>query len=159
MEIREAKMEDLNQIADILEQISRIHYEARDDVFLKKTKFERKKDAIELIKDIEKKVLVAVDESCKVYGILIYNIKEIINHTNLKDSKILWIEELGVDEKYRKKGIGKLLIKEAEKIGKDQKCETLQLNCWEINKNAIGFYQNLGMETQRRVFEKKIGGD
>ena len=46
--------------------------------------------------------------------LVIYKLKEIKDHINLKDCKILWIEELGVEEKFRKNGIGKILMKEAE---------------------------------------------
>lgn len=102
MQIREARIEDLEQMIIILEQISRIHYENRPDIFKKKSKKEIEKDVLEEIKDAERKVMIATDESLRIYGILICKVKEVKTHINLKKSKILWIDELGVDERYRK---------------------------------------------------------
>lgn len=87
---------------------------------------------------------------------MLLKIKEVINHINLKNSKVLWIEELCVDENNRGKGIGKILINNAKEIAKDLKCERLELNCWEANKDAIAFYEKQGMKSQRRVMEIKI---
>lgn len=157
MQIRDAKIEDVKQIIDILEQISKMHYESRPDVFKKKTKDEIEKVAINEINDIDKKFIIATDDTSKIYGLLLCKIKEVKEHINLKDSKILWIEELGVDKKYRKNGIGKQLMKEAEKIAKKLKCERIELNCWEFNENAINFYKNIGMKIQRKIMEKEIG--
>lgn len=156
MQIREAKNEDIEQIVIILEQISKIHYEKRPDIFKKKSKNEIRKNAIEMMNDKKRKVIVATDETLKIYGLIIYNIKEVKGHINLKDSKVLWIEELGVDEGYRKNGIGKMLMKKVEDDAKMLNCNRIELNCWNFNDNAISFYEGFGMKTQRRIMEKDI---
>lgn len=158
MEIREAKLKDVKQIAIIMEQISRIHYENRPEIFKEKSKKEIEDDVIQTIKNKERTILVATDESLNICGVLIYKIKEVKNHINLKDSRTLWIDELGVDEKCRKKGIGKTLMKEVEQIAKSEECSRIELNCWNFNENAIKFYERQGMVTQRRIMEKKLGG-
>lgn len=150
MEIREAKIEDLEQIISIQEQISRIHYENRPDIFKYKSKIEIENVAIDTINDKDKKCIIATDDTLKIYGLLICKIKYIKEHINLKDARTLWIEDIGVDEKYRKKGIGKQLLKEAEKIAKKLKCKRIELNCWNFNKDAINFYKSIGMNTQKK---------
>lgn len=156
MKIREAKIEDIEQIVIILEQISKIHYEKRPDIFKKKSKNEIRKNAIEMLKDKKRKIIVAVDDTLKIYGLIIYNIKEVKEHINLRDFKVLWIEELGVDESYRKNGIGKMLMKKVEEDAKILDCKRIELNCWDFNNNAISFYERFGMRTQRRIMEKEI---
>lgn len=116
------------------------------------------KVAIESINDIDKKIIIATDNTSKIYGLLICKIKEVKGHINLKDTKTLWIEELGVDKNYRKRGIGKQLLKEAEKIAEELDCKRIELNCWNFNKDAINFYKSIGMNTQRKIMEKEIGG-
>ena len=106
--------------------------------------------------DKKRKVIVATDETLKIYGLIIYNIKEVKGHINIKDSKVLWIEELGVDEGYRKNGIGKMLMKKVEDDAKMLNCNRIELNCWNFNDNAISFYEGFGMKTQRRIMEKDI---
>lgn len=156
MQIREAKIEDIEQIVIILEQISKIHYEKRPDIFKKKSKNEIRKNAIEMLKDKKRKIIVAVDDTLKIYGLIIYNIKEVKEHINLRDFKVLWIEELGVDESYRKNGIGKMLMEKVEEDAKMLDCTRIELNCWDFNNNAISFYERFGMRTQRRIMEKEI---
>lgn len=156
MKIREAKIEDIEQIVIILEQISKIHYEKRPDIFKKKSKNEIRKNAIEMLKDKKRKIIVAVDDTLKIYGLIIYNIKEVKEHINLRDFKVLWIEELGVDESYRKNGIGKMLMEKVEEDAKMLDCTRIELNCWDFNNNAISFYERFGMRTQRRIMEKEI---
>ena len=156
MQIREVKVEDIEQIIVILEQISEMHYKNRPDIFKKKSKDEIKKNIIEMINDENRKVIVATDETLKIYGLVIYNIKEVKEHINLSDSKVLWIEELGVDESYRKNGIGKMLMEKVEEDAKMLDCTRIELNCWDFNNNAISFYERFGMRTQRRIMEKEI---
>lgn len=156
MQIREAKIKDIEQIVIILEQISKIHYEKRPDIFKKKSKNEIRKNTIEMLKDKKRKIIVAADDTLKIYGLIIYNIKEVKEHINLRDSKVLWIEELGVDESYRKNGIGKMLMKKVEEDAKILDCKRIELNCWDFNNNAISFYERFGMRTQRRIMEKEI---
>lgn len=156
MQIREAKNEDIEQIVVILEQISKMHYENRPDIFKDKSKNEIRKNAIEMLKDKKRKIIVAADDTLKIYGLIIYNIKEVKEHINLRDSKVLWIEELGVDESYRKNGIGKMLMEKVEEDAKMLDCTRIELNCWDFNNNAISFYERFGMRTQRRIIEKEI---
>lgn len=156
MKIKEATKEDIEQIISLLQQISELHYISRPDIFKIKSKKELKECAIENLENNEKKIIVATDETLKIYGILICKVKELKIHVNLKSSRVLWIEELCVDESRRKNGIGKMLMLEAENIAKKLNCERIELNCWEFNETAIKFYEEIGMETQRRVMEKKI---
>lgn len=109
-----------------------------------------------MLKDKKRKIIVAVDDTLKIYGLIIYNIKEVKEHINLRDFKVLWIEELGVDESYRKNGIGKMLMKKVEEDAKILDCKRIELNCWDFNNNAISFYERFGMRTQRRIMEKEI---
>lgn len=158
MIIKEATRDDLEKIILLLEQVSELHYINRPDIFKRKSKNDMKEYGIENLESEEKKMIVAKDE-INVYGVLIYKIKELKDHVNLKPSRTLWIEELNVDEMCRKKGIGKMLMLEAENIAKKLECERIELNCWQFNETAIKFYEEIGMITQRRILEKKIGGD
>lgn len=152
MIIRKAKIEDINGIAVIMFQVSQIHYDNRSDIFKMKNEEEIREEIKEMILNKEKDLLI-VEKHSKIVGVLIYRIKHIKKHMNIKDSKIIWIEELGVSEEYRRQGIGRILMKELKKIAKKANCQRIELNCWEFNKNAIEFYENQGMKAQRRIME------
>ncbi len=156
MKIREAKIEDLKQITIIQEQIQDLHLKERPEIFKEKNMNMIEQELIQIMNSKEETIIVAVDEKSIIYGILIYKIKEIKNHINLQDSKILWVDDIGVNEKYRKNGIGKKLMEEAENIARLQKCNRLELNCWSFNKDALEFYKSLELTTQRNIMEKEI---
>ena len=155
MEIRKANINEVEQIANIMKQIMDLHTKSRPDMFKIKTSKQIEGEVLEALKDDNRIVLVAIEEN-KIYGVLICKIKYVNSHINLKDSKSLWIDELGVDEKYKKRGIGKMLMQEAEKIAKENKCERLELNCWNFNEVALEFYKKQGIQDQRIIMEKRL---
>ncbi len=90
------------------------------------------------------KIIIIAEENKNILGLLICKIKIINEHINLKDARILSIDELGVRKNMQKKGIGKLLIDEAKKIGKENLCDRLE------------FYKKVGFKEQRTIFEMEI---
>ena len=121
IKIRKIQKEDIEKIIPLLEQVSILHINMRPDIFKEKTEADMEKEMLDIINDEEKISLVA-EEKEKILGIIVLKIKKVINHINLKNSKVLWIEELCVDENNRGKGIGKILINNAKNIAKDLEC-------------------------------------
>lgn len=155
MDIRQANKNDVPQIIPLIEQVSKLHIEKRPDVFKVKTHEEIKNNLEEMIQDESNIILIAEDKQI-VLGIIICKVKEINNHINLKNAKVLWINEICVKQEYRRNGIGRSLIKQAKEIAKANNCLRLELNCWELNEEAMQFYENQGLTTQRRIMEIKI---
>ena len=145
MIIRNAKINDINQIIPLMLQVSEMHYSERKDIF--------KEKGVEKIK--LENILVA-EENNNIVGVVIFKIKIVREHINLIDRKVIWINELVVDEKLRGKGIGTKLFNETKKYAKNNKCDAVELNCWEFNEKALRFYERCGMNTQRRIMDLKI---
>lgn len=68
----------------------------------------------------------------------------------------LHISQIFVDKQHRGKGIGKLLLKEAEKYAKKLGVRNIDLFVSEINQNAIKMYTSLGFITERRYMKKTL---
>ena len=66
------------------------------------------------------------------------------------------IDELVVDSEYRNQGIGKLLIREIEKIAQNHKCKRLELDSAFHRTIAHQFYEKLGFEKRAYLFTKEI---
>ena len=156
MKIRKAKIEDVEQIIPIMIELQKVHIVGREDIFKNKEYKETKKEVIEKILDKNSNVLIAIDEELKVCGVLICRVKIIENHINIKDTRILWIDEIVIKDEFKRQGIGKKLIYKAKEIAKKENCSRLELNCWIFNKNAIEFYKKIGMNEQRITMEMKI---
>jgi len=149
IKIRKAENSDIELIIPIMLEISKLHEEGRPDIFKEKTRIDAEKELKDKVNSGISHILVCNINEATICGILIYRVKYIENHNNLKDTKILWIEEVGVNEKYRRQGIGSRLIKEVRNIARKEGCSRVELNCWCFNENAIKFYKKIGMKEQR----------
>ena len=154
MIIRNAKINDINQIIPLMLQVSEMHYSERKDIFKEKG-VEKIKLELKCSLENNENILVA-EENNNIVGVVILKIKIVREHINLIDRKVIWINELVVDEKLRGKGIGTKLFNETKKYAKNNKCDAVELNCWEFNEKALRFYERCGMNTQRRIMELKI---
>jgi ribosomal protein S18 acetylase RimI-like enzyme len=74
----------------------------------------------------------------------------------MKDMKNINIEDLCIEKEYQKRGIGKKLFDEAVNYGRKIEANILELGVWDFNKNAVEFYEHLGMKTRLRRMEYKL---
>ncbi len=72
------------------------------------------------------------------------------------DSLRLHIAEIAVSEKHQKKGIGKMLIEQAENYAKDNNYMEIELLVTKSNSDAVSFYESNLFETERLVLKKKV---
>ena len=66
--------------------------------------------------------------------------------SNTAKNKVFYLDDLCVDEKYRRQGIGKALFNFVKEEGKRLGCYELTLNAWVDNKSACKFYDKMGMK-------------
>lgn len=70
-----------------------------------------------------------------------------------KERKFFYIEEFGVDENHRRKGIATAIIDFAKDDAKKRGFERIELDMWEFNDGALAFYESAGLKTYRRCME------
>ena len=96
--------------------------------------------------------LVAVDEK-KLIGYLAVTIKK----TDFRNrNKLALLDHLFVNEDYRKKGVGNMLIEEAVKKLRERKVPRFQLYVLKDNINAIDFYNKNKFKEFILIMEKDI---
>jgi ribosomal protein S18 acetylase RimI-like enzyme len=153
MNIRTAGLMDIDKILILEDQIFEIHLQARPDWIGKNPKnYEYKKAVIE---GNNGKIFIA-EEDNNIIGLCIINIREINNHHMFHDMTNIEIENICIDEKYKKKGIGKKLFEEVKRFAKENNAKNIELSVWEFNKDAIKFYEKMGMKIRTIRMEYKI---
>jgi ribosomal protein S18 acetylase RimI-like enzyme len=70
--------------------------------------------------------------------------------------KIIEIDDICIDQRCKKRGIGKLFFEEAKRLAKEINAKFIELMVWEFNQDAIRFYEKMGMETRMKRMEYKI---
>ena len=141
MEIRKMKLEDLDSVFELLNEL----YENK----IEYSKFAQKYK--ESLKDSNFYGIVAITEY-KVVGVLI---SRVINRL-AKKKNILFIDDLIINKKYRNIGIGKLLIQNANTYAISKDCGALELTSMIQNVNAHRFYENNGFEKKQYKFKKHL---
>jgi len=153
MIIRTANIKDIDKILSLDKQVFELHIKARPDWINKNP---QNNDYIKnIIESKNGKIYVAENEN-EIIGYCIINICESKNHYIKHDMTNIEIENMGIDEKYRKKGIGKKLFEEVKKYAMEINAKFIELSVWEFNQNAKKFYEHMGMKTRINKMELKI---
>ncbi|MET3557708.1 ribosomal protein S18 acetylase RimI-like enzyme [Streptococcus rupicaprae] len=153
MPIRPAAQADISAILNLLDQILRVHYQARPDLFEGQgTKF-TEQELLDLLNQADKPVFVYQDDQGHVLGHLFLEVRT-PSHPVQKPVKSCFIEDLCVSEQARGLGIGKQLYTFAKDYAKSQNCYNLTLNVWNANQTATDFYRNLGLTPQQTQMEE-----
>jgi len=157
VEIRFAKQEDIPQLLNLLEQIGRLHYQGRPDIFRQDAQKYDAQALQALLADANRPILVAA-ESDKVLGYAFCIRKEVSNDPVLADEVSLYLDDLCVDSEARGQGIGGKLYEACKNLGIQMGATRLTLNVWGFNASALRFYEKCGMEKQRIYMETPLEG-
>lgn len=140
MNIRSAKSEDTQAICDLLKQMG-----YPQPLALIQEKFEI------LHNDSDSKILVAEEED-KICGFLsLYFIPQIALQGDF--AKICY---LCVDENMRSKGVGHLLVQEAERLARQRGCDRMELHSGMQRPLAHQFYLREGYIEAPKYFRKAL---
>lgn len=135
---------DVKDVAELSFEVGKLHDEALPKYFNKTNKKEHLRIIECMRKDENAKILVAKDGE-KVVGFICLGVAE-DKRKGYKVKKLGEVYNLGVEESYRKKGVGKLLMEKGEEYFEEKGCEAIDLNVFWFNQNALAFLESLGFE-------------
>ena len=151
--IRRAIEKDIPYLNKLLYQVHKVHHEARPDLFKEGTKKYTDEELIKIIhNDLTPIFLYEENEEVLGYAFCIH--QQHINDNNLTDIKVLYIDDLCVDEKQRGKHIGSKLYEYVLDFAKKEGYYEVTLNVWADNIAALKFYQHIGLRIQKIGMEK-----
>lgn len=153
MEIRKAKDSDIISIGKLLEDVLTIHHNQRPDIFKANAKKYSDDELKQIIQDASRPIFVAVENNT-VLGYAFCIFQQYENNNILTDIKTLYIDDLCVDKTTRGKHVGKSLYEYVLNFAKKSGCYNVTLNVWYTNKDALGFYEKMGLIPQKIGMEK-----
>lgn len=152
--IRNAQIEDYDEIKKLMQQVQDLHFNNRCDIYKNNKVFAQEKFE-EIIASNKTNILVATDKE-KIVGCLLYSIKTQKEDDYIYERKYLYIDTLVVDINMRNNGIGKKIYSEAKRIALENNCKSIDLNVWSFNKSAINFYEAQGMTIKSLKYEENL---
>lgn len=151
--IREMNLNDYEDVRILVKQIHELHLSNRPDIY---------NDGESFPKEYFKKVLNDANnlnyvyvENKKIVGAL----NASLQHTNplpiIKPRTFYFIENIVVDKNHRRKGIAKKLFHYLTLKAKENNIDSIELNVWSFNTEAIKFYESMGMNIKNIRMETK----
>ena len=151
MDIRFAASGDIPRMLDLLRQVGQVHHDIRPDLFRLGAQKYDEAALKALLQDPDRPVFGAIENGVMV-GYAFCILQETRNDPVLCDRKVLYIDDLCVDEACRGRGVAAVLYHAvcdyARKIG----CDAITLNVWAGNSAEV-FYKKMGLQVQKTGME------
>lgn len=154
MRIRRAQNRDIPRIHELLTQVNNVHANGRPDLFKSGNRKYTDQQLESIIANtVQTPVFVAVDENDMVLGYCFGIVEQFVNDNNRTDVKTLYIDDLCVDEKYRRQHIAQRLYEHVIDFARSNDFYNVTLNVWECNPGARAFYDKCGMQPLKTYLE------
>ena len=155
--MRNAKFSDFNDVNNLMLELHNLHVKNRNDVF-KATDSPMKEEYFkDLLNNQDVKLFVIENlENSEIVG---YSNLKLMNTPNIDivvKSKYIYIDDFCIKQAYKRKGIGKKLFNFILEYAKQQGVESVQLNVWSFNEDAIEFYNFMGMKERNVRMEMRV---
>ena len=148
MTIRFAETRDIPGMIELLKQVGQVHHDIRPDLFRDGAQKYSPADLEALLLDPARPILIA-DMDGKVAGYCFCILQVTEGSPVLCDRKVLYIDDLCVDESRRGTGIATALYAKTLEYAKSLGCHAVTLNVWCGNDSAMRFYEKCGMKPQK----------
>ena len=153
--VRYAKFDELPRVNELRRAVSELHAEGRPDIFRHGFCEELRQHIYSLFDTPQYDVIVACLDG-EICGFSIVQYVDRLESTYMCAQRFCHIEEFGVDEKYRRHGIGTALLAFCKAEEKHKGFDRLTLNVWAFNEAARHFYASADFRIYRCDLECKL---
>ena len=155
MTVRFANEKDLPAVNRLRREVNDLHVEGRPETFKPGFCPELENYIHTVLADPALDLAVA-EEGGEICGFaVLHELHKPENPYKLAED-YLDIDEFGVAEAWRRRGVGTALIDFCKAVAKERGFDRLELNMWEFNQGALAFYEAAGFTTYRRYMEIKL---
>ena len=148
MTIIPANVSHIPGMIHLLRQVGEVHHKIRPDLFRSGAQKYSETDLEELLKDPDRPIFIA-EEDGTVLGYAFCILQSTADNPVLCDRKVLYIDDLCVDETCRGKHVGQALYAHVCGCAREAGCQSVTLNVWCGNNSAMRFYEKMGLKPQK----------
>ena len=144
--IRRAESRDYPGVSALMDELHRMHVEARPDIYRPLQPRMSQQEFEDLLNAEDRYLYVAeVTEQGEICGYVSAQLNKIQNVELLMDRDVLFINEIIIDPKYRGRNIGQKMMAVLVELGKELQADHLELTVASFNQGAQEFYEKLGL--------------
>ena len=155
--VRYAKREELESVNKIRRQVNEFHVKGRPDIF--------REDGWQFIEsfvykrfDEENSGIIVAVIGAEIVGFAVVQYIVKPESPFNKERRYFHIEEFGVEENHRRKGVATAIIDFVKEDARERGFKRIELDMWEFNEGALAFYESVGFKTFRRYMESCAEG-
>lgn len=152
MFIRNMRKTDYDAVDKLLLQLHLVDVTGRPDMFFPIDRYMTRDSFVSLVENKNVMTILA-QERGEILGCCFVSMLE---RSAMAHTKSAYIDLLVVDEKHRRKGIGRAIFREVQRRAEKAGAERIDLTVWSHNPIAESAYRAYGMVPQRSVYEFKI---
>ena len=152
MNIVPANESHIPGMIELLKQVGQVHHDIRPDIFRDGAQKYDETALTELLKDTSRPIFIA-EEAGQVLGYCFCVHKDYAAGGTSVPRRELYIDDLCVDENFRRQGIAAALYRHVTAYAKQQGCRFITLNVWCGNDSAMRFYENAGLRPRHIMME------
>ena len=150
--VRFAEEKDLDRVNELRKQVNDIHVEGRPDIF--KAGFgEEIRDFAKVILNGENSDIIVVERDHIICGMACVDYVSKPETPYGKARSFYHVQEIAVDEAFRRQGVAKELFEFMKKDAQQRKLPKIELDVWAFNESAREFYEAVGFKETRRWME------
>jgi shikimate dehydrogenase len=159
LNIRKAVASDYADLCPLFEEGDALHREHLPHIFQKPSGAVRGREyVLGLIANEAVGFFVAHAEN-QLVGLICVMLRQSPEGPIFVQRRYAVVDNVVVQEGFRHAGIGRELMEKAHEWAMAAGVESIELNVWEFNQDAIAFYKTLGYETISRKIRKRPRSD
>lgn len=155
MNIEISETREFKQIAHLVEHVQNLHAQFLPTIY-KPFDYNEIQKVMDVMLSNEMNRVFVAKLNDEIIGYILIVIKNIPESAFYFTHQIIHIDQLSVSEKYKRNGIGTLLMDKAEKLAKELNINRMELDYLEFNLNAKSFFQNKGFLPYRGKMVKQL---
>ena len=153
--VRFAEEKDIPRINELRRRVSELHAAGRPDIF--KPGFPKElQDYAHTLLQREESDILAAERDGVICGIAAVEYQYKPETPYSYERRTYHVMEFGVDEAYRRQGVGRELMDFIAADAKAKGFSRIELDMWAFNESAQAFYEALGFHTYRLLMERNI---
>jgi ribosomal protein S18 acetylase RimI-like enzyme len=155
MKTRQATSADALLLSSLCRDVQHLHAQHHPDIF-KAPQDEAFAISFfeEMLADPGAQIFIAEDEGGAA-GYIFFKLVERPENPFTFAARVLHIDQISVSPAAQGQGIGRALMQQAEILAKEWDAERIQLDSWDFNVAAHGFFEHLGFEKFHFRFWRK----
>ena len=152
--VRPALTEELPRVNEMRAQVNRLHCEGRPDIF-RPGFCDALQACVHEASDRGGLLVALLDGEIAGYAMIGYVDRPETPYNLAR--RFLHVEEFGVDEHCRRRGVATALVDYMKRDSRTQRVDRIELDVWEFNESARRFYEAAGFQVFRRFLELPLG--